>query len=467
VRTIGTPMDEQRQIIGLLDHMGFGNLGDAATQEVVIDNIKARVPNAGFVGFSLVPDDTNKRHGILCYPIRRSCPALEMLENKAVCDIDLKPRPKSLQTHNRFIFRWTRPIVDITREVYFLLRSYRILQKLDVLIISGGGQLDELWPGQPYTVFKFSVLAKLARKKLVLLNVGVGILNRPLNRVFARWTLRLANYRSVRDQESKERLRNLGVKEEVYVYPDLVYALRIKDKSRLVTDVRGKQVVGLNPLSFCDPRLWPRKDSGIYQKYLQKITRFSEWLLQQGYDLRLFSTDFSVDRYAIEDLRVAVGETLSTPELIYETCRGTSDSVKNTLREMAAFDYVVTSKYHGLVFSHLLGKPVISLSYQSKMDALMRAVGQERFATNVEYFEVDWLIKAFRSLVEERQSIEAGSLAAVEVNAAALSEQLNGLFPARGASPSGFVHPPHADRSTPFPLLEAGALQPGLISEKG
>src|ERR1700746_1913433 len=56
--------------IGLLDHMGYGNLGDAATQDVVIANIKKRVPNARLGGFSFVPDDTTKRHGIPCYPLR-------------------------------------------------------------------------------------------------------------------------------------------------------------------------------------------------------------------------------------------------------------------------------------------------------------------------------------------------------------------------------------------------------------
>jgi hypothetical protein len=55
--------------IGLLDHMGYGNLGDAATQDVVIANIRKRIPNAELVGFSLIPSDTLQRHGIPSYPI--------------------------------------------------------------------------------------------------------------------------------------------------------------------------------------------------------------------------------------------------------------------------------------------------------------------------------------------------------------------------------------------------------------
>ena len=63
--------DGAPKTIGLLDHMGYGNLGDAAIQEAVITNIKKRLPNAQLVGFSLIPDDTMKRHGIPCHPLQR------------------------------------------------------------------------------------------------------------------------------------------------------------------------------------------------------------------------------------------------------------------------------------------------------------------------------------------------------------------------------------------------------------
>ena len=58
------------KIVGLFDHMGFGNMGDAAVLEAFIANIKKRLPNAHLVAFSLYPDDTRERHGLACYPIR-------------------------------------------------------------------------------------------------------------------------------------------------------------------------------------------------------------------------------------------------------------------------------------------------------------------------------------------------------------------------------------------------------------
>jgi len=56
--------------IALLHHVGSGNLGDDATLDTVIQNIKRRRPNAVIAAFTANPDDTKKRHQIPCYPIR-------------------------------------------------------------------------------------------------------------------------------------------------------------------------------------------------------------------------------------------------------------------------------------------------------------------------------------------------------------------------------------------------------------
>lgn len=417
--------------IGLLDHMGYGNLGDAATQDVVIASIRKRLPNVRLVGFSLIPDDTTKRHGIPCYPILRWHPMLEKTENQAAHGLSVKSRLKSALKRNPFVYIWAKPILEFVREALLWVRSYRVLKSLDLLIISGGGQLGELWRGpwaHPYTIFKFSLITKLAGKKLYFLNVGAGPLEHPLSQFFVRWAVRFADYRSFRDDDSQELVRSLGVKEETHVYPDSVYALEVADYLKTVPRGTSMPIVGLNPIGFCDPRIWPRKDDLVYQEYLEKIVRFSEWVLEQGYTLRVFTTEISVDRLVIEDLEARLRSRLLSPELLCKVFRPASEGVKDVLREMSEFDFVVTSKYHGIIFSHVLRKPVISLSYHKKMDVAMQAVGQGHFNADIERFDVDWLVRAFRALVDGSTSIKSGAATAVEAYAAALSKQFDSLF---------------------------------------
>ena len=122
--------------------------------------------------------------------------------------------------------------------------------------------------------------------------------------------------------------------------------------------------------------------------------------------LRMLTTEISVDRFALNDLENRLRSRLQSPELLRDVFRPASESVRDVLREMSNCDFIVTSKYHGIIFSHLLKKPAISLSYHKKMDVAMEAVGQSRFNADVERFDFDWLTTSFRTLVAESRNIK-------------------------------------------------------------
>ncbi len=422
--------------IGLLDHMGYGNLGDAAIQDAVIANIRKRLPDAQLVGFSFIPDDTVKRHGIPCHPIRWWYPTLGEPGGDTGRTPGLAGRLKAALKRRPRIHAWARPLAHLAQEVRFWLRSYRVLRTLDVLIFSGGGQLGELWRGpwsHPFAIFKFAVLAKLARTKVYFLNVGAGPLEHPLSRFFVRWAVRMADYRSFRDDDSHDLVRRIGVKAEMHVYPDPVYALDVAHHAQRRPSRAVKPVVGLNPIGFCDPRLWPRKDERVYQEYLDKTARFCTWLLDEGYRLRVFTNEMSVDRYAIADLKSRLRERGIAPAVISDAFRDPSPTVQDVLDEMTDLDYIVTAKFHGIIFSHLLARPVIALSYHKKMDSAMQALGHGRFCADIERFDLDWLTAAFRALRDEDADIKAACGAAVQANAARLSQQFDRLFVPAGS----------------------------------
>ena len=74
---------------------------------------------------------------------------------------------------------------------------------------------------------------------------------------------------------------------------------------------------------------------------------------------------------------------------------------------MSGCDFVVTSKFHGVVFSHLLAKPVIALSYHKKIDDLMRTVGHTQYCLNIESFDDKDLKSAFIAMVEDVQDLKS------------------------------------------------------------
>jgi polysaccharide pyruvyl transferase WcaK-like protein len=416
--------------IGLLDHMGYGNLGDAATQEALITNIKKRLPDAEIVGFSLNPDDTKSRHGITSYSITYWHPGLQGIEEPATAIPSLWLRIKVVLKNVPVVSPMVRRILHLMREVKHLGRSFKVLRSLDSLIIAGGGQLGELWRGpwsHPYNVFKFSLLAKLANRKLLIINVGAGPLSSWLGRVFVKSSVYLADYVSLRDVESQALIQRLGVKRKTHIFPDSVYALDIANNQTVSSTRSAKPLVGINPIGFCDPRTWLKKDEAAYLHYLEKLAAFSSWLLSHNYRLTIFSGEASVDRYALEDLKELLINDLS-PRDLGAIFLQPSENVDDLLAEMSRMDFIVTSKFHGVVFSHLLAKPVIALSYHNKINDLMRTVGHDQHCLDIESFDCERLKVAFMSMVEDAPSLKVQFNQATQSNAEILKAQFDELF---------------------------------------
>jgi polysaccharide pyruvyl transferase WcaK-like protein len=157
------------------------------------------------------------------------------------------------------------------------------------------------------------------------------------------------------------------------------------------------------------------------------VAAFSLWLLSRNYGLRVFSGEVSVDVYALEDLKKRLANSLS-PADINEIFMPPSENVKDLLAEISRVDFVVTSKFHGVVFSHLLAKPVIALSYHNKIDDLMRTVGHSEYCLNIESFDAERLESAFMSLVDNAQELKLKFRGKTTLYSSALKAQFDEVF---------------------------------------
>ena len=420
--------------IGLLDHMGLGNMGDAAIYDAFIMNISSRLPEATLLGFSLYPEETEKRHGLRSFPIRWSFPTGRQRMHEAN-SLPSNRSVKGFLKRQPIVYAFAKPFHDCMREMIHLWRSYKILSSLDLLIIAGGGQLTELYGDLPYNVFKFCALARLARTPVFMIGVGADLLEKPKNRFFAKWSVRLSNYCSFRSVESRNLIRSLGVQKKTDVCPDPAYSLSpeyvISKREEKITAAEAKNLfrpiacgvdleaniaaeesyhqqrvkVGINPMGFCDPRRYPRKDAAIYREYLDKIEAFCLWLLAHNYCIEIFTSDIVSDVLVMEDLANRLKDHAPL-----ESYRRISLKRCFTLRElfvqMETFDFVVTSKFHGVIFSHLLSKPVIALSYMKKIEDLMLAMGHSRYCFNIERFDPQALRERFQDLVRDSSRLK-------------------------------------------------------------
>lgn len=427
--------------IGLLNHMGGGNLGDDATQRAVIQNIKRRWPDAEIVLFSMNPADSSARHGLPSHPIRtetwehREEDPHDRLATRR--DVEAAPdgRPRALRFVRAVLRVPYRSFRRLQRELPFLGRSFAIIRPFDLLIVSGGGQLLDAWGGPwkfPFTIFKWILLARLSGTRCYFLNVGAGPLAHPMGRWFVRNALRLAQYASFRDEDSRILVRQIGFRGTTEVTADCVYALDSPEHPVRSDAEQAAPIVGLSPMAFCDPRVYWQKDQLVYQRLVDNIGSFGRWLGDRNYRLALFSTDIWFDLQTVAEVSSILKQSNG-----YVAAQHVQDEqmkdLDQLLSRIQSADYIVTCRYHGVVFAHLLNKPVIALTHHPKVTSLMKDLGLVKYCLDIRKCDLGMMEDAFLSMVAERDEIQSRMAEKALSYKKALVTQFDLLFPQRAS----------------------------------
>ncbi len=283
----------------------------------------------------------------------------------------------------------------------------RLALTLDRVVITGGGALDEFWGGpwgHPWSLFKWSVISRICRVPFLFVSVGKCQLERPLSRFFVRIALRLAEYRSYRDPESKIAVQALIDAHNDPVYPDLAfsYPCRLLPTPRGCNSHDGPLVVGVSPMAYCDPRSWPLKDERRYTAYLSQLAEVVKWLLEQRYRILFFTTD-GPDTASLADIQNIISARPLDSAAIRALPISAEQSVDSFLEGISLADLTIASRLHGTILSHLNATPVLALSFDPKVDAHMRAMDQKDYCLSIDHWEIETLIARFNALKNFRR----------------------------------------------------------------
>jgi polysaccharide pyruvyl transferase WcaK-like protein len=218
-----------------------------------------------------------------------------------------------------------------------------------------------------------------------------------MSRYLLKYALLLGDYRSFRDNNSRKLIESIGVLGENQVFPDLVQGLRISSARQTTAREITRYVVGINPFPHLDPRFWPTPDTEGYHRYIMKLASFASWLIQNDYRVLLFPTQLRADPLVISD----IGDVLIKK---FRACSSEAKLVMpisgldDLMKQISVMDLVVATRFHGIMLSFLMNKPVIGISNHPKMDSLMRDMGQGKYLLDIDYFDVETLKERFISL---------------------------------------------------------------------
>ena len=431
--------------VGVFGHYGNQNLGDESIIAAVIQNLRRRVPDIRLYGMSSNPADTRARHEIESFAIRWS--AVDALSGAAAApdraiesgtQTVARQQPSGFERIKEFfkgvpllagVLRGVRDLWRVVeglyREVVFLRRCIKFAKAIDLLFIAGSNQFLDNHGGAfafPYTLFKWTVLAKAAGKKVALVSVGAGPLDGWASKLFVNGTIRLSDYCSVRDHGSRKLIQTLGRSLDPPVYPDLAYSLAVDRLRRPATrDGAAPCNIGINPMPVFDGRYWPVADAQRYRAYTQKLAIIARDLIDRQHSIIFFATQ-KADDLVIQDVVGIMADCFGAEYRDRITTPRCLD-LSSLLALIAGLDLVVATRFHGTVLSLLMERPVLGICYQVKTFEVMSCYGLEEYAVHVETFEPNDVVEKIAALWQNRDAIAEDIIATNRTQRLALDEQ--------------------------------------------
>jgi len=267
-------------------------------------------------------------------------------------------------------------------------------------IVYGGGTV--IVQNLKILVFMFlgNFLARIFRKKVIYLGVGVGYLQSyPFLQKLAKLVCLTANLMTLRDQGSFNELKKIGVRmEKIRVTADPVLLLKPINKIQTQKILKIEGINKKNHLVGLSPRFHGFQKE--YENFIKQLRKAADYLLSH-YQVTLilipiqwafnYSSGYQwkYDEIAIKEFFKSFKEKKNVFFI---------GKRKYLPREIAgiigSLDFYISSPLHSLMVAFTQGVPMIATNYSSKFDhkisQFMKLINQEEFM--VDYSQINFVL---------------------------------------------------------------------------
>jgi polysaccharide pyruvyl transferase WcaK-like protein len=410
------PGGAQKKKIAFFGLFGVGNLGNEITLQTILSHARKYLPDAEFKCICSGVTDTSLRYELPAFPI-----SIRFPRNSAA---------KWYRRSTNPVIRLLRQLlIGIPQELLDWFRIFHVLRGVDTVIFPGTGYLTDAYSnalGWPYDVFKWSLIARLRRRKVLFVSVGAGPIYHPLSKWLIKSALSLAHYRSFRDTSTITCLRMIGFStDNDRVYPDLVFNLETVGFPPHVCS-RPRPLIGIGLMD--DPGRYgaERPSNATHTSYLDALGALVHWLLIHDYDVRLLIGDvydIPVTKFFTELLKQK-GLTGTQGRLFNEPAA----SVDQLLSQLASTDLVVATRFHNVLLSLLLEKPVIGITFHHKIRSLMTQMGLAEYCLDINTLDVQKLTQRFCELKQDSDRVKSVIRQKTKECREALDQQYAAIF---------------------------------------
>ncbi len=314
--------------IALSGYYGRGNTGDEAVLAGIIESFERRAPGAAeFTVLSADPADTRARHGL---------DAVDRMNLGAV----------------RKTFRDS-----------------------DLLISGGGSLLQDTTSLRSLVYYLWIVrMARSCHRPVMFYAQGIGPLRRRVARALTRIVANRVQYITVRDEESANLLRRIGVsRPPIEVTADPAFALKPANDERVRSIIAEAGVSEYLPVIGFALRAWPGGPAA--EDYVDLGRRM---ISAVNCSLLLIPMQPTGDLELSNRIAAGVGQNACVLQ-----SRMSPSEAAGAIGRMSG---MVAMRLHALIFGAIGGVPMLALEYDPKVSQLMSRLGQGARCLSLKHF---------------------------------------------------------------------------------
>ena len=329
-------------------YYGFGNVGDEAVLESIIQEFRKVQPDIEMVVLSALPRVTSEIYGV-----------------KAIHRYD-----------------WLKVFLNVI--------------KADVVVSGGGTLFQDATSNRSFWYYiGIVILAKLLRKKVAVFGQGFGPLRSKLNQKLIRLVLNRVDLITLRDEGSFNKLSEMGIKKSpMVVTGDPSVLLEPPDS------IEGRKILSLEGIPT---------DRVLLGISVRNIPKHPE-LENKVFFMLAESLDYLVKKYNYqpvflllqcpEDIREVskvINLMKEKSNVIFRICRP-----KEILSLVSCFDLLIGMRLHSLIFATMNAVPMLGISYDPKVEAFMKLIEQP----SIKVDQAEKLYEVLEEILARKESIK-------------------------------------------------------------
>jgi polysaccharide pyruvyl transferase WcaK-like protein len=281
-------------------------------------------------------------------------------------------------------------------------------KECDTIVLAGGNMImDTVWYW-PTQFFKYSELARRNQKKLSVIYVGVGPIQKRQSKELFRRAFNSADFISVRDEQSFQQCRELADPAKIVLTADPVFALEKDNLASRSKSIAHRQQGAALRVGLCMLSLECFREPSEYEDYLAAIDKLVVNLFKQAGEsmhLTIFSTEWkdydSVRKIESRILARGISNVSSCP----------IKSMPDVHQLYAELDLLVGGRMHSLIFAHRFLLPHIGVIWQEKLNGFAQMTNAKD-----RMFTVAQIMEQSKAIVGEALKLASDHQSILEMN---------------------------------------------------